>query len=127
MTANATYINQEFKNNFKGWTLEFLQFMHNVKREYIPQETQEAIDKKFLASCANKLRRTKAVQFVYGDLFYDIFKSFTEMGYIINVYPNDKEKIFDAGGELIDDEQLDGGCCTGSAKDAVYFMIGDDQ
>lgn len=25
----------------------------------------------------------------------------------------------------IGDEQIDGGLCTGSAKDAVYFMIGE--
>lgn len=124
MNANQTYINKEFQNGFKGWTLDFLQFMHNVNHEFIPQDIKEAMDKKFLTSCANTLKLKKSVQFVYDDLFYDIFRSFTELGYIINVYPNDKGKIFDTDGELIDDEQLDGGCCTGNAKNAVYFMIG---
>lgn len=69
-----------------------------------------------------KLKNNYAVQFVYQDQFYDIFES-CEEGYIYNIYPNDPETIYDEDGELIDEEQLDGGLCTGDEKDVFTFVF----
>lgn len=121
--AMDAYIAQEYKRGFKDQTWEFLQFMHNQDNSSIADEIIKAMDKKFLTVCTSKLRKERKVQFVYDGLFYDLFES-VEGGWIVNVYPNDKDRIFDEDGELIDDEQIDGGLCTGSATDAVYFMLG---
>jgi hypothetical protein len=86
------------------------------------QEMSEIITIAFEKSLINELRDKQAVQFVYGENFYDIFESI-EGGYIYNVYPNEPDLIFDDDGELIDEEQLDGGLCSGNEIDVFTFIF----
>ena len=71
---------------------------------------------------SNELEDKSELRFTLGDSLFDIFES-VEGGYIYNIYPNDPNLIFDEDEELIEDEQLDGGLCTGTAKDVFSFII----
>ena len=124
MEATKAYLNQEYKKGFKDWTLPYLQHMH-IKNHPVSKKITDAMNKRYLELCAITLEENGAIQFVYNGLFYDLFESSCEVGWVVNVYPNDKDKIFDEDNQLIDDEQVEGGLCTASAKDAVYFMIGE--
>ena len=68
---------------------------------------------------ANMLENGETVEFVYNGFFYEIFES-ADSGYVVNVYL-DNEK--DEYGNYLDKHIIDGGLCTGSAKDAVEFML----
>lgn len=66
------------------------------------------------------LKTNESVEFTYSNLHYEIFVS-SEGGYIVNVYSNDEK---DEYGSYLEKNNIDGGLCTGSSKDAVQFMIG---
>ena len=63
------------------------------------------------------LKRHGEVKFFKGDHSYHIFDSQNEDGYVVDKYDNDEAEYTD------DYECIDGGLCTGSAEDALEFMI----
>jgi hypothetical protein len=68
---------------------------------------------------ADILKTNKSLEFQYKNLHYQIFES-GELGYCVNVYSsNDK----DENGDYLDSNLVDGGVCTGSAKNAVEFLL----
>ena len=69
---------------------------------------------------ARVLKNESGVEFQHNGLFYEIFESVSSEGYIVNVYSNNMK---DEDGEYLDAYELDGGLCTGSARDAVEFML----
>ena len=66
------------------------------------------------------LKSKSSVEFQHNGLFYEIFESVSSEGYIVNVYSNNMK---DEDGEYLDVYELDGGLCTGSARDAIEFML----
>lgn len=58
------------------------------------------------------------IEFEHNNLFYEIFES-AESGYMINIYSSNEK---DDDGEYLF-ENIDGGLCTSSAKDAIEFML----
>lgn len=72
-----------------------------------------------LKELADILRCNRYLEFEYKNLYYQISES-TEIGYVINVYSS-KEK--DDNGDYLDCNLIDGGLCTGSAKDAIEFLL----
>lgn len=65
------------------------------------------------------LKKDCSVTFEFDNSYYEIFES-SEGGYVINVYSSADR---DEDEELLDSNMIDGGHCTGSAKDAVEFML----
>jgi len=61
------------------------------------------------------LKNTKRVEFQNNGLFYEIFESSNDE-YEINIYAN---KIKDENSEYIESNIIDGGICSGSARDAI--------
>lgn len=60
------------------------------------------------------------VEFKYKEFYYEIFESSQEQGYVVNIYSSgDKDK----DGYYLKNNMIDGGLCTGSAKDAIEFML----
>ena len=72
-----------------------------------------------ISKLANILEKEKSVEFKYNNLFYEIFES-CDTGYIVNLYSSDEK---DEDGEYLEINNIDGGLCTGSASDAVWFMV----
>jgi hypothetical protein len=72
-----------------------------------------------LKELADILRCNRYLEFEYENLYYQISES-AEIGYVINVYSS-KEK--DDNGDYLDYYLIDGGLCTGSAKDAIEFFV----
>lgn len=68
---------------------------------------------------ADILESAKAIEFIHDGLYYEIFES-ADTGYIVNVYSDDER---DEYGEYLEKNCLDGGLCTGSAEDAIGFML----
>ena len=58
------------------------------------------------------------IEFEHNNLFYEIFES-AESGYMINIYSSNEK---DEDDEYLF-ENIDGGLCTGSPKDAIEFML----
>jgi len=65
------------------------------------------------------LKENKEVEFRHNGFYYEIFES-VESGYIVNLYSSD---IRDEYGSYLDEYLIDGGLCTGSAEDAIGFML----
>jgi len=61
----------------------------------------------------------ETIEFKYNGLFYEIFESVSSEGYVVNVYSSD-EKDDD---EYLEENLVDGGLCSGSAEDAILFMM----
>lgn len=68
---------------------------------------------------ADILKTNKSLEFQYKNLYYQIFES-SELGYCVNVYSTNQK---DENGDYLDCNLVDGGVCTGSAKDAIGFLI----
>jgi hypothetical protein len=77
------------------------------------------MNKNNISRLANILEKEKSVEFKYNNLFYKIFES-CDTGYIVNLYSSDEK---DKNGEYLETNNVDGGLCTGSASDAVWFMV----
>ena len=122
MEAKNVYLEQEYKKGFFDWSLPFLEHMH-IENHSASQEIVNAMNERYLEVCAIELKKEGAVQFAYNGFFYDLFESSCEIGWSINIYSNNKDIIFDEDGQLIDEQQIDGGLCTGSARDAVSMAI----
>ncbi|QSZ41225.1 hypothetical protein GJV85_03550 [Sulfurimonas aquatica] len=66
------------------------------------------------------LENGETIEFKYNGLFYEIFDSVSNEGYIVNVYSiADK----DENGEYLEENLVDGGLCSGGAEDAILFML----
>ena len=103
------YIQNEAKKDFKDWTKEGLEFLlHNNQYKDIAINTLSKL-----------LDMGETIEFKYDGLFYEIFES-TATGYIVNVYTSDEKDEYDC---YLDKHNIDGGLCSGSAKDAVEFML----
>lgn len=79
----------------------------------------DIISEEIINELAITLKNKQSVEFEYNDLFYEIFKS-SDSGYIVNLYSS-KEK--DEYGYYLEENNFDGGLCTGSASDAIWFMV----
>jgi len=77
------------------------------------------MDEKRIKELADLLNSNKSVEFEYKDLYYQVFES-SEYGYVVNVYTSNEK---DEDDDFIESNLIDGGLCTGSAKDAIEFMI----
>ena len=65
------------------------------------------------------LKYENSVEFKHNDCYYEIFGS-VNGGYIVNVYSSNTK---DTDGYYLYEHIVDGGICTGSAKDAIEFML----
>lgn len=103
------YIQNEAKKNFKEWTYEGMSFL-------LQQHRFKAIA---ITALSKLLKLNQSVEFKYNSFYYEIFKS-TDSGYIVNVYSSDERDAFNG---YLDVNIIDGGLCTGSARDAIEFML----
>ena len=88
----------------------------------IKNKTSDDVSSFLIEALIEKIKKTDCAQFSYQGCFYDIFDS-VEGGYIYNVYPDDLDLIFDENGDLKDEEELDGGLCTGDERDVLTFIF----
>ncbi|NCB14432.1 MAG: hypothetical protein EOM78_22860 [Erysipelotrichia bacterium] len=65
------------------------------------------------------LEKEKSVEFKYNNLFYQIDES-SYGGYVVNLYSSNEK---DKDSEYLEKNLVDGGLCSGSASDAVWFMV----
>ena len=65
------------------------------------------------------LEKEKSVEFKYNNLFYEIFES-CDTGYIVNLYSSNEK---DEDDEYLEENLVDGGLCSGSDSDAIWFMV----
>jgi len=65
------------------------------------------------------LKNETSVEFQHNGFYYEVFES-ADTGYIVNLYSCNKK---DENGKYLDKYELDGGLCTGSARDAIEFML----
>jgi hypothetical protein len=79
----------------------------------------ESISNSMSKQLAKKLHMEECVEFIYNGLYYEIFES-ADTGYVVNLYSSDER---DEYGEYLEKNCIDGGLCTGSAKDAIGFML----
>ena len=79
----------------------------------------EAINDIKVKELADILKTNKSLEFQYKNLYYQIFES-SELGYCVNVYSSNNR---DEDGDYLDSNLMDGGLCTGSAKDAIEFLL----
>ena len=108
MSSN-TYIQNEAKKGFKGWTKEGWDFLlHN--EQYRPIA---------VSSLAKILQQHDEVEFIYNNLHYEIYAS-CESGYVVNIYSSDEK---DEDDQYLEQNNIDGGLCTGSCLDAIEFML----
>jgi len=77
------------------------------------------LSKSKIRAFAKMLECGKTVEFIFNELYYEIFES-ANSGYIVNVYSNDER---DKDGYYLDKHIVDGGLCTGSAENAIVFML----
>lgn len=77
-------------------------------------------NEKRISSLVMLLEENKAVEFVYNEFYYEVFESSSSDGYIVNVFSDDEK---DEYGEYLEKNEVDGGLCSGSARDAVEFML----
>lgn len=77
------------------------------------------MNKNNISKLADILKKDTYVEFAYNNLFYEIFES-ANGGYMVNLYSSNEK---DEDGEYLEDNIVDGGLCTGSASDAVWFMV----
>ena len=61
----------------------------------------------------DELKNNGQVAFIHHKVLYVIYESIVEEGYMIDMYDPFN----------LSDDVIDGGLCTGSAEDAVEFMI----
>lgn len=79
----------------------------------------EIMDSKTVKELADILNSNKSLEFEYKNLYYQIFVS-SEYGYVVNIYSSNEK---DEDGDYFESNLIDGGLCTGSAKNAVQFML----
>ena len=106
---NNIHIQNEAKNCFKEWTKEGISFLlHNDNYKDIA-----------ITTLSKLLDLGNTVEFKYNDLYYEIFES-ADSGYIVNLYTSNEK---DNDNCYLEINNIDGGLCTGGAKDAITFML----
>ena len=65
------------------------------------------------------LEKEKSVEFKYNNLFYQIDESLYG-GYVVNLYSSNEK---DEDDKYLEENLVDGGLCSGSVSDAVWFMV----
>ena len=122
MTAKQTHLQQQIKKSFKDYTLEGLQSLVTEleNQNDIDSQVKKDVYNIFFKKCAAKLRKNRNVEFKFGGCIIDIFES-SEGGWYITVYEEDAKK--DENGDFNEDDEIDGGLCTGNATDAAWFMV----
>ena len=103
------YIQKEAKKDFKEWTYEGLSFL--LQQEHFREMAITALSKFLILN--------QSIEFAYNSLYYEVFES-ADSGYVVNIYSSNEK---DDEGEFIEVNLIDGGLCTGSAKDAIEFML----
>jgi len=68
---------------------------------------------------ANMLESGETVEFIFNGFYYEILES-SDMGYVVNVYSDNEKDEYD---DYLDKHLIDGGLCSGCAKDAIGFML----
>ena len=76
------------------------------------------LTKNKINSLAKVLKNERSVEFKHNGFFYEVFES-ADSGYVVNIYSSNEKEDND----YIEANLVDGGLCTGSAKDAVTFML----
>ena len=104
-----SYIQNEAKKDFKEWTYEGLSFL--LQQEQFREMAITALSKFLILN--------QSVEFTYNNLYYEVFKS-ADSGYVVNLYSSNEK---DDEGEFIEINIVDGGLCTGNARDAIEFML----
>jgi len=105
----SSYLQSEAKKKFKDWTYEGLSFLLQ----------QVQFREMAITALSKFLELNQSVEFTYNNLYYEIFVS-ADSGYVINLYSSDEK---DEDGQFREEFNVDGGLCTGSAKDAIEFML----
>lgn len=77
------------------------------------------LTKDTINTLARLLEHKGRAEFEYNGFYYEIFES-ADSGYIVNVYSDDRK---DGYGNCLDENIVDGGLCTGRARDAIEFML----
>lgn len=80
------------------------------------KELKDIITKDKKESLINELESNKIIEFEHFGLWYYIFESETDAGYYIDIY-EDEETMLER------EESMNGGLCTGTAKDALEMFI----
>lgn len=126
MTAKQSYLEEQIKKSFKSYTLEGLQSLVTEleNQNDIDLQVKKDVYNIFFKKCAAKLRKTNCVEFKFGGCITDIFDG-SEGGWYMTTYSEDAKK--DEDGNFNEDDELDGGLCTGSAFNAVTFFINLDN
>jgi len=104
-----SYIQNEAKKDFKEWTYEGLSFL--LQQEQFREMAVTALSKFLILN--------QSVEFAYNSLYYEVFES-ADSGYVVNLYSSNEK---DDDGEFIEVNLVDGGLCSGSARDAIEFML----
>ena len=104
-----SYIQNEAKKDFKEWTYEGLSFL--LQQERFREMAVTALSKFLILN--------QSVEFAYNNLYYEVFES-ADSGYVVNLYSSNEK---DDEGEFIEVNLVDGGLCSGSARDAIEFML----
>lgn len=73
---------------------------------------------KTIIKLKNKLDETGQIEFEHSNLYYEIFIS--DDDYVINIYSSNEK---DEDDEYLEKNLVDGGLCSGSASDAIWFMV----
>ena len=125
MTAKQSYLEEQIKISFKNYTFEGIQSLVSEleNQNDIDSQVEKDVYNIFFKKCATKLRKNRNVEFKFGGCIIDIFES-SEGGWHITVYEEDAKK--DENGDFNEDDEIDGGLCTGSAINAVTFFINPD-
>lgn len=107
--SNITYIQNEAKKGFKGWTKEGWDFLlHDEHYKKI------AID-----SLSKILQQYQKVEFVYNNLDYEIFTS-SKSSYVVNIYSSDEKILHE---QYLEQNNIDGKLFAGSAKDTIALIL----
>lgn len=124
-TTKQSYLKKQIKKSFKNYTFEGIQSLVNEleNRNDIDSQVEKDVYNIFFKKCATKLRKNRNVEFKFGSCITDIFEG-SEGGWYIAIYDEDAEK--DENGCFNEDDEIDGGLCTGSAINAVTFFINPD-
>ena len=103
------YIEEEALKGFENWTKEGWEFLLQ----------NEEYKNLAISTLAKILELYQRVEFRYNNLYYEVFVSGVENGYMINIYSNSQK---DEDG-FLEENIVDGGLCRGSSTDAIEFMM----
>jgi len=78
-----------------------------------------ALAKNKIGTLARVLKNENSVEFKHNSFYYEVFES-ADSGFIVNLYSSDDKND---EGEFIEANLIDGGLCSGSAKNAIEFML----